>query len=193
MAEKESPRQTLKRLRGRERIQFLYDYFKLPIGLGLCAVLLLTGAIYKRVTRREALLHVVLINIVDDNEALLSYLTDGYLEYVGADRRRTEVDLVSGLYLSDDPSDPNASYAYTSGVKLMAMIDAEQVDVVLASRPAMDLIQEAGYLAALPDGNLEQEVDITVFGYSEAAYAGIVANAPERGEAEGYLTYLSLP
>ena len=68
------------------------------------------------------------------------------LHFSGADPKKAEVSLYHGLYLSDDPSPENHEYGYASKLKLMAAIEAKQLDVVLMNQEAYDIFSQKGYL-----------------------------------------------
>ena len=48
--------------------------------------------------------------------------------------------------MSDDPSPENHEYGYASKLKLMAAIEAKQLDVVLMNQEAYDIFSQKGYL-----------------------------------------------
>ena len=129
-------------------------------------------------------MNVVIVNI-SVNDELSSYLTDDYLSAMGIDQRKNEVALVEGLYISKTPKDE--ALAYTSTMKLIAMIEAKQADVVIADEEAMEIIRQNGYLS---DADDILTVKLDHFGYAAKAYAGIIANTPRPTEAKNYLELL---
>ena len=53
--------------------------------------------------------------------------------------------------MSDDPSAENHEYGYASKLKLMAAIEAKQLDIVLMNKEAYDICSQKGYLLEFPD------------------------------------------
>ncbi len=133
-----------------DKLSFLFTYFKLPILLGLIALILLGGGIHRWVTHREPVLYAAYIN-VSVGEALEARLNEDFLTAEGYDPRKTEVYLYRALYLSNDAADSDHEYAYASRMKLLASIDAKQLDLVLMNREGYDILSNSGYLLPLPE------------------------------------------
>jgi len=138
-----------------DKAEYIYSYYKLPILLGLIALFLLCSAVYQQLTKKEAVLYLACIN-VSVGDDLGAELNGGFISASGADPKKAEVSLYHGLYLSDDPSPENHEYGYASKLKLMAAIEAKQLDVVLMNREAYDIYSRNGYLLEL-DSLLSQD------------------------------------
>lgn len=132
------------------KADYIYTYYKLPVLLGLIALYLVCAAAYRQMTKKEAVLYTALVNVSVGDE-LESRLNEGFISAGGADPRKAEVYLYRGTYLSDDPSAENHAYGYASKLKLMAAIEAKQLDVVLMNKEAYDLCSQKGYLLEFPD------------------------------------------
>lgn len=131
-----------------DKAGYIYEYFKLPILLGLIVLYLLGSTAYRQLTKKEVLVYPALIN-VSAGEELEFRLSAGFVSASGADPRRAEVSLYSKLYLSDNPSIENHEYAYASNLKVMAAIESKELDVVLMNREAYDMFSQKGYLLDL--------------------------------------------
>ena len=138
-----------------DKAGYIWEYYKLPITVGLVALAFVCSMVYHEVTQKEVLVYSALINVSAGDE-LASQLNEGFISTEGADPKRAEVCLYQGLYLSEDPSPENHQYGYASKLKLMASIDAEQLDVVLMNREAYDICSRNGYLLEL-DSLLSQD------------------------------------
>lgn len=132
------------------KADYIYTYYKLPVLLGLIALYLVCSAVYRQMTKKEAVLYTALVNVSVGDE-LESQLNEGFISASEADPRKAEVYLYRGTYLSDDPSAENHAYGYASKLKLMAAIEAKQLDVVLMNKEAYDLCSQKGYLLEFPD------------------------------------------
>ena len=84
---------------------------------------------------------------VSAGEQLTAELSSGFLDSMNADTSKEELKLYTGLYLTDDPDDPNHEYTYASRIKIIASIDDEQLDIVLMNKRAFDAFSQNGYLA----------------------------------------------
>jgi len=158
--ERAARKDSFQKLSPADKAGYIFEYYKLPILLGLIALYLAGSAAYRRLTKKEVLLYPALIN-VSVGDDLESRLGGGFVSAVGADPRKTEVSLYKGLYLSDNPSPENHEYAYASNLKLMAAIESKELDIVLMNKEAYDIFSQKGYLADLrgllsSDGGLLQ-------------------------------------
>lgn len=131
-----------------DKADYIYSYYKLPILLGVIALLFLCSTAYRQLTKKEAVLYSAYINVsIGDN--LDAQLNEEFISASGADPKKAEVSLYRGLYLSDDPSPENHQYGYASNLKLMAAIESKQLDIVLMNREAYDIFSQKGYLLDL--------------------------------------------
>lgn len=128
-----------------KKAEYIGEYYWRPIIVGLVALIFVGSTVYRAVTKKEVLLYSALINlsVADDFE---SQLNEGFVLASGANPKKAEVYLYGGLYLSDDPSLENHEYQYASKLKLMAAIEAKQLDIVLMNKEAYDIYSQNGYL-----------------------------------------------
>lgn len=133
-----------------QKAEYVLAYYKLPLVLALVAAVALGSAAYHLLTHREAALYLAYANVVPE-DGLDEALTLGFLEFEGKNARASEVVCYRELYLSDQSSQPDHQYAYASKIKLMAAIDAEELDVVLMNREAYDLLSASDCLLDLTD------------------------------------------
>ena len=133
-----------------QKLDYIFSYYKLEIVLALVALIVFGDIAYRQINKKEALLYSAYINISvgDDLDAALDA---GFVDYVGAARKKNAVYIYRGLYLAQDPSADNHQYAYASRLKLLASIEAKKLDIVLMNREAYDLLSHSEYLYAIPD------------------------------------------
>lgn len=153
--EKAANRQSFRQMNLAEKADYLYEYYKLPILLVLIAILVTGNVLHRELTRKEPVLYLALANVEVGME-MEHVLTGDFLIKEGIDPKKNEVLVFSDLYLSDSPSTENHEYAYTSKLKLLASVDARQMDVVLMNEEAYNLLSGNDYLLDLsevsPDG-----------------------------------------
>lgn len=142
--------ENLKTLKGKTRLQYIWDYYKLPLAV-LCIVLyVLVYILYSNLTHRESVLYAALVN-VNAGETLTEALSSGFLDYMNLNPSRNQSELYAGLYLTDDALSENHQYTYASRMKILAIIDGELLDVVLMNREAFDAFSQNGYLYDLEE------------------------------------------
>ena len=137
--------ENLKTLKGRAKIQYIWDYYKFPLTI-LGILLYITAYIlYGHISAKNSVLYVALVN-VNAGEILTEGLSRDFLNYMNLDSSKNKIELYSGLYLTDDELNENIQYAYASRIKILAMIDGELLDVVLMNQEAFDAFSQNGYL-----------------------------------------------
>lgn len=154
---------SFKKMNLSDKVEYIYTYFKLPILLGLVALYLVGSAVYRQITKKDVVLYSAYIN-VSVGDRLNAQLSEEFLTASGANPKKAEVYLYSGLYLSDNPSLENHEYQYASNLKLMAAIEAKQLDIALMNREAYDIFSKKGYLLDLrtllsSNGSLYQQLE----------------------------------
>lgn len=141
---------TLQSLHGKEKIQYIWDYFKLPLAvLGIILYIIIYIA-YRRFTYQDSVLYVALVN-VNAGETLTKQLSEDFLDTTGIDTSQNKLYLYSGLYLTDDENNVYHEYTYASRMKILASIDGMLLDVVLMDQEAFDAFSQNGYLCNIDD------------------------------------------
>ena len=134
----------------RKKLEHIWLYYKVPIILAIIAVVILVSCIHRVVTEKETVLCAAFLNVAVGSE-LEANLTEDYLISRGYDTDRKQILCYRDLYLSNDPSPENHEYAYTSGLKIIASINAKELDLVLMNRESYDLCSGSGYLLDLTE------------------------------------------
>ena len=141
-------RAAFRKMRPGEKLEYIFSYYRLPIALCLIAAIAAGSIVCHRLTAREALLYVGLANVAAGDSALEAF-SEGFVRASGADPARSEVEVYEGLYLSEDPAAEYYQYSYASRMKLLAAVNARQLDAVLMNRAAYDILSRDGYLLDL--------------------------------------------
>lgn len=142
---KKSSNEKWNSLSGKQKVQYVWDYYKFPIAVCLICLYIVGYTVYGHFSKKEILLYTALVN-VSAGEQLTDVLSGGFLDFLGADISKTDLELYTGINLTADPDAPNHEYAYASRVKIIASIDDEKLDVVLMNREAFDAFSQNGYL-----------------------------------------------
>ena len=160
LKQKASPElEKLKTLHGPQKIRYIWDYYKLPIVV-LCILLYIIGySLYGHFTHKEKILYTALVN-VSASDSLTEQLSTGFLDSLDQDTSKTTMQLYTGLYLTDDETNPYHEYTYASRMKILASIDGKQLDVVLMNKEAFDAFSQNGYLCDLEELLSSEDVDL---------------------------------
>ncbi len=147
---------TLQNLHGKKKLQYIWDYFKLPLAvLGIFLYVIIYIA-YRNFTDKDPVLYTALVN-VNAGETLTKQLSEDFLTASGINPSQSSLHLYTGLYLTDDESSAYHEYTYASRVKILASIDGELLDVVLMDQETFDAFSQNGYLCNI-DELLSKEV-----------------------------------
>ena len=88
-------REKLKSLYGLKKIQYIWDYYKLPIVI-LCIFLYIIGySLYGHFTHKENVLYTALVN-VSASESLTRQLSTDFLDSLDADTSKETLQLYAG-------------------------------------------------------------------------------------------------
>ena len=143
-------REKLKNLHGLKKVQYIWDYYKLPIVVLCIFLYIITYSLYGHFTHKETVLYTALVN-VSASESLTAQLSTDFLDFIDTDTSKETMQLYTGLYLTDDETNPYHEYTYASRMKILAAIDSEQLDVVLMNKEAFDAFSQNGYLCNLEE------------------------------------------
>lgn len=145
-----------------KRVQYIWNYYKLPIVIGLILLYIVIYTFYRNSGKKDVILYTALVNVAP-GEAFCETLSDKFLEYAQADQKKEAFTLYKGLYLTDDESNEQFQYTYASQMKILAAIDDEQLDVVLADKEAFEAFAQNGYLYDLDtffmDADLKESLE----------------------------------
>lgn len=146
--EKAARRAAFQDMSRKKQLEHIFIYYKLPILLGLIAIVILCSMLHRQLTKKDPVLYLGMIN-VSGGEELIRALGDDYIRFSGADSKRTEVYLYQDLYLSENADIENHEYAYASRMKLMGAVSSGRLDLLLMNREGYDLLSRSAYLADL--------------------------------------------
>lgn len=202
---------TIKRLHGKDRLQYIWDYYKLHMAITLIFLYIIGYILYGQLTHKESVLYTAFVN-VNAGEEVTTQLTSDFIKHLDLSPSKNKVYTYTGLYLTANESNPYFEYTYASRTKILGAISAEQLDVVLMNKEAFDAFSEAGYLCDLKTLLSEQAPDfyqnfedflvdqygldvsktglISEAGFGDIVYAGIIENSSRKETAMEYLKYI---
>ena len=139
------------------RIQYIWDYYKVPLFTAALLIYIICYIIFRHATDRDILLYVAAVNtpVQKETEDFINSFPESDYAVSDADAkdsmksRNAIVDLAKDLYLTSDPDSEYHQYVYASRLKILASIEAEKLDIVLADREAMDAFAAQGFLMPL--------------------------------------------
>lgn len=95
-------RETLKRLEPKARIQFIWDYYRLPIIAAAVGLALLITAVGLNLGRGEVAMYAVFVNTDQTGLEPDAALLDAVLEEAGTDMGKKHIDITANLDLGQD-------------------------------------------------------------------------------------------
>lgn len=177
----------LKQLHGKAKLQYLWDYYKLPFII-ICIVLyILVYNIHGQLVKKTTVLSIAFIN-VNMSESLSQHLTSDFLDFEHLSAKKNEICTYDNLLIQENPDSENLEYAYASSARLLAAIDAKKIDLAFMNRKAMEQLNKKGYLS--------DSINVSDFPLLKNAkfdgdiYVGIIKNAPHKDECLKYLDFI---
>ena len=136
----------LKQLHGKAKLQYLWDYYKLPFII-ICIVLyILVYNIHGQLVKKTTVLSIAFIN-VNMSESLSQHLTSDFLDFEHLSAKKNKICTYDNLLIQENSDSENLEYAYASSTRLLAAIDAQKIDLVFMNREAMEQLNKKGYLS----------------------------------------------
>lgn len=132
----------------KQKLQYIWDYYKLPIAIICIATYIVIYIIYGHYTHKDTTLYTALVNVTA-GENLTDRLSNDFLQSQNIDTKKNTLNLYSNLYLTSDKDNIYHEYTYASRVKILATIDSEQLDIVIMNKEAFDAFAQNGYLCNL--------------------------------------------
>lgn len=145
-----SEKEKLSRLKGQKKLQYLWDYYKLPFVIACILLYILGYVLYGHFAQKNNVLYAAFINVAP-SDAMTDRLSDGFLLSRGIDLNKNAFYLYTGLYLTGDEANPYHEYTYASRIKLVAAIDSETLDIALMDEEAFDAFSQNGYLCNIEE------------------------------------------
>lgn len=146
--QREANRRAFKKMNTKEKISYVFAYYKLPIFTAFAVAAFIISLIVYNVIKKDPVLYTAYANI-EVSDTLNQLLTDGYIETSGKNPKRQKVLVYRDLYITDDETGADHDYAYASKMKIIGAISAKQLDVVLMNKDAYDLMSSSGFLLDL--------------------------------------------
>jgi hypothetical protein len=205
----------LAELHGRKKLEYLVDYYKFPFIVACILIYIVGYTIHGHFAKKQIVIYEAGVNVTF-GENLEHALGDSFIDYLNVSPKKNTYTLYKDLYLTADTSSTYYEYTYASKIKILAAIDAKQLDVVIMDKEAYDAFSEQGYLCdlnellyssdellyeSLSDYLIENDgvlngIDVTkltVFGeasFDDNVYMGVIENSPRKEIAVNYLHYL---
>lgn len=123
-------RETLKRLEPKARIQFIWDYYRLPILAAAVGLALLITAVGLNLGRGEVAMYAVFVNTDQTGLEPDAALLDTVLEEAGTDMGKKHIDITANLYLGQD-----GAYDGETIMVLAALFGISDLDLFAADEP----------------------------------------------------------
>ncbi len=163
-----------KALSNKAKVQYIWDYYRLHIIVGVAAVLIIGSVIHHFVTYREPLLNVIMIN-TSSGEATSSDGFNEFLDAYGYDRKDNPVSVFGSLQFVD--TGINLTETYSNYEVLSTMIAAGEEDLFFGTGDVfLDYAKQGAFIDLrniLSDETLSK-------------YEGSILYSTDDGETEEY-------
>ena len=128
-----------------EKLQYLWDYYKLPFAVALILIYIVGFSLKVYLTRQDPVLYAAMVNVAASEE-LERHLVDDYMRDRLVDASKNPLMLYKNLYLTDNPSSEVFEYTQASQMKILGAIEAREMDIVFMDKEAFDAFAQNGFL-----------------------------------------------
>ena len=129
----------------KKKLQYIWDYYKPAIFLGVFLIYLVTALIIHFVTLTKPVCYLGFVNVAISDD-LNQKLTDDFLFQLPKKNTKDSIETYDSLYLTDDLSKTDSEYVYASQMKILAAINAQKLDLVILDQEGFDAFAQNGYL-----------------------------------------------
>lgn len=163
----------LRTLHGWKKIQHILAYYKFLLFVICVFIYIIAYNIYGHLTHKDVILYTALVNVVA-GEDLSEQLEGDFLDYLGVDVSKNTMKLYTDLYLTDDEMSAYHEFTYASRMKILAILEGQDLDVILMNKEAFDAFSQNGYLYDLEQ--LFSEIDPALYEQvkSDLAYSIVI-------------------
>ena len=134
----------------REKWDHIWTYYKAVFLLGAILLAILVSIVTTVLSRKEPVMYMAYTNIQVDAQTEQTLWGD-YLADRGYDTNESEVYVNSDLYLCEMPDAEKYEQANGSYMKVMALIESKELDIILMTRESYDFCSANGYLLDLTE------------------------------------------
>ena len=132
-----------------QKADHIYTYYKWPIFLAVCLLIVLGSTLHRNLTKKEPVLYLAFANVAVGQD-LEQALTEDFLAAAYPGDEKIEAYLYKALHLCENADTLNHEYAYASRMKTLGAMEAKKMDLVILNREAYDLFSQQGFLEDLP-------------------------------------------
>lgn len=168
-------------LHGREKLDHILTYYKLPIFLGILFVFLAGSQVRHLVTKKEIVLYVGIVNIAASEE-LLTEVRRAFLADAYPGERRTDIEILNALYLKEDPAPEETEYVRASEVKFLGSVTAGRMDAVITNESGLALLEQGGWIDTDTVTALKSSA-FSAHGIKEDLYLALIGNTTRKETA----------
>lgn len=159
--EKKTP---FKELSKEAKFQYIWDYYKIHIFVGIVAIIFIISMIVHYVTYKEPVLSINLINCpIDADSTDLDDYLDTFLKSEGYNTGKEKIDYANNLYLDMDNPGNNAQDL----MSLDMMVAAQSANVIIADSKTFEGLAKRSYFidvsSYLDEDTFEQYKDDIIY------------------------------
>lgn len=153
---KEERKAILKNGTIKQKISYIWDYYKWHIMIPLIVVIALISYIVNIVTRPDIILNGVMLNVYNmESQASPAELLEDFYKEQEIDSKEEEINLNSNLYYSVDDLNTN----YQSMQVLMAWLSADQLDFITGDAASLNDLAYKDYFTDLRDYLSDEQLE----------------------------------
>jgi hypothetical protein len=155
----------------KERLAYFWDYYKIPVIVGVVVIAFIGTFIYQQVNRKDSAFEAAIVN-ADTYSIDTSSMCEEFAQYAGIDTGEYDVTIDSTISLSDDDT---TQMSLANSEKMVVLIQNGSLDVIVADTKVFEGYAQDDVFTnleeILPAETLEQYKDYLY--YTDGATIGV--------------------
>ena len=150
-------KETLAPMTFRERVENIWEYYKIVFLLAIVAIFLIVVIVINIVNAQVEVLFCGVLANADMSDAGYAYISDGYFAHLGGGKMQTvRVNAVYFEYLSDQVNE--LDYNYNVAMGSIGLVESKQLDYIIANENALEFYLEQDIIMDLREFFTPQEL-----------------------------------
>lgn len=134
----------------KEKAEYIWDYYKIPIIAILILIYLIVNIIHSHLTAKDYVLQGIFLNALAETETVQE-LEDGFLEAYPIDQNKEDIFLDTSIYYLPDSDQTSLETSYQAIQILSVRIAAGEIDFIAAETPVLTEFAYDGYFSDLSE------------------------------------------
>lgn len=140
----------------KEKAEYIWDYYKIPIIVILVLIYLIVNIVHSQLTAKDYVLQGIFLNALAETETVQE-LEDGFLESYPIDQNKEDIFLDTSIYYLPDSDQTSMDTSYQAIQILSVRVAAGEIDSMAAETEILTDFAYDGYFSDLSEVLTEEQ------------------------------------